>query len=520
MDQIENLASSKKRWRFALKGFIHPKSIVMLFMGFSAGIPILLIFSTLSVWLREAGVERAMVTFFSWAALGYSFKFVWAPIVDRLPLPKFIYQLGRRRSWMLVSQIAISISILWVSFFDPQTAIVMTAIGAVLIGFSSATQDIVIDAYRIESADENIQSMLSAMYIAGYRIGMLIAGAGSLWLADLLGGDEYNYQVWATVYRIMALMMIIGIATTLIVDEPKRDYDITSFKSANDYTRFLFLFLVSIVVFGLTFILTSNIGTIAKSFFSQNVGVFEHLTGFVIEALRFTLALLFAGFTAHAFVRIGVVSQSHLNETYIEPITNFFTRYGRSALLIIILIGTYRIADIVMGVIANVFFIDMGFTKSQIAMYSKFWGLWATILGGFIGGVCSLRLGVNLTMLVGAVLAAGTNILFAYLATQDPEGTLLLMVIVADNLSAGLATAAFIAYLSSLTSISFTAMQYAIFSSVMTLIPKILAGYSGIVVDNVGYPIFFIGTGILGIPVIFLVIYAGRISQSTSLIQT
>ncbi|MBW2513580.1 MAG: MFS transporter, partial [Deltaproteobacteria bacterium] len=172
----------------------------MLFLGFSAGLPILLIFSTLSVWLREADVERSTVTFFSWAARGYSFKFVWAPIIDRLPFPILSARMGRRRGWLLVSQISIIASLLWISLFDPKIALTMTAVGAVMIGFSSATQDIVIDAYRIESAPADLQSMLSSMYIAGYRIGMLVAGAGSLWLADWWGQNTYDVSVWANVY--------------------------------------------------------------------------------------------------------------------------------------------------------------------------------------------------------------------------------------------------------------------------------------------------------------------------------
>ena len=245
----------------------------------------------------------------------------------------------------------------------------------------------------------------------------------------------------------------------------------------------------------------------------NDVGMMSRLAGFLVEILRLAIAIALAAMIAWVLVGRGLVSRAHVRETYIEPVADFFRRYGHSAIIVIALIGTYRIADIVMGVIANVFYLDMGFTKIQIAMYSKFWGLWATIGGGLLGGILSVRYGVNRTMFLGAVLAAATNLLFAYLATQEPETMLLLWVIVADNASAGLATAAFVAYLSSLTSIAFTAMQYAIFSSVMTLVPKILAGYSGTVVDSVGYAMFFVGTAILGIPVLFLVVWASRLSR-------
>ncbi len=179
---------------------MHPKAIAMLFLGFSAGIPILLIFSTLSVWLREAGVDRSAVTFFSWAALGYSFKFLWAPIIDMLPLPFLTRTLGRRRAWLIIAQGFIIVAILWMASVDPAdnpNNLTLMAMAAVLLGFSSASQDVVIDAYRIESADKSLQALLSSMYIAGYRMGMLVAGAGSLFLADYLGGnDGYSYHAW------------------------------------------------------------------------------------------------------------------------------------------------------------------------------------------------------------------------------------------------------------------------------------------------------------------------------------
>ena len=210
-----------------LRLFFHRRVVTMLFLGFSAGIPLLLIFSSLSLWLREAGAERAAVTYFSWAALGYSFKFVWAPLVDQLPLPWLTRMLGRRRAWILTAQFAIIVAILAMASIDPaanQSSLTLMALAAVLLGFSSATQDIVIDAYRIESAEVELQAMMSATYIAGYRIGMLVAGAGSLYLADWFGtsGEAYDYQAWQWTYCAMALAMLIGVATTLVIDEPQR----------------------------------------------------------------------------------------------------------------------------------------------------------------------------------------------------------------------------------------------------------------------------------------------------------
>ena len=214
-----------RSWLETAKAFKHPRVITMLFLGFSAGIPILLIFSSLGLWLREAGVSKSSVTFFSWAALGYSFKFVWAPLVDKLPIPALTKILGRRRSWMLLSQIAIIGAILWMAQTDPTNpeSLTMMALAAVLLGFSSATQDVVIDAYRIESADSNLQTLMSSTYIAGYRIGMLVAGAGALYLASYFGSDKgsYNYQAWQYSYSLMAGVMLIGVGTTLLIKEPE-----------------------------------------------------------------------------------------------------------------------------------------------------------------------------------------------------------------------------------------------------------------------------------------------------------
>ncbi|MFW5450557.1 MAG: MFS transporter, partial [Methylophagaceae bacterium] len=211
-------------WRQTIRAFKHPRVVTMLFFGISAGLPLLLIFSSLSLWLREAGIERSAVTYFSWAALGYSFKFVWAPLVDKLPLPVLTRWLGRRRSWILLSQLMIVLAIVLMAMIDPATnALTMMAVAAVLLGFSSATQDIVIDAYRIESADSELQALMSSTYIAGYRIGMMLAGAGGLFLASYFGStiDSYSYSAWQTTYFAMASLMLIGIITTLIVSEPE-----------------------------------------------------------------------------------------------------------------------------------------------------------------------------------------------------------------------------------------------------------------------------------------------------------
>jgi PAT family beta-lactamase induction signal transducer AmpG len=502
-------------WLDTIASFKHPRVITMLFLGFSAGIPILLIFSSLGLWLREAGVERSAVTFFSWAALGYSFKFVWAPLVDKLPLPFLTRWLGRRRSWMLLSQFAIIIAILWMGMTDPlanDNSLTIMALAAVLLGFSSATQDVVIDAYRIESADSDLQAMMSSTYIAGYRIGMLVAGAGALYLASYFGSEKanYSYVAWQWTYAIMSAVMLVGVVTTLLIPEPTRQREDTAKHSASDYLSFLLLFILAVVAFIATFYFSSELVKASKSSLTELFSN-KHLASFIVETLRLFAGIIIAGIVAKLVVLSGIVQQSMLNETYVAPVKDFFHRYGLSlAVLLLVLIGLYRISDIVLGVISNVFYQDLGFTKIEIANVVKTFGLFMTIAGGFLGGLLSVRFGVMKILFLGAALSAATNILFMLLANAGHDMTMLYIVISADNLSAGLASAAFIAFLSKLTNISFTAVQYAIFSSLMTLLPKILGGYSGSMVDAMGYPQFFMFTAILGIPVLVLIAVAGK----------
>ncbi len=481
----------------------------MLFLGFSAGVPILLIFSTLGLWLNEAGVAKSSITFFSWAALGYSFKFVWAPLVDRLPLPILTRALGRRRSWMLVSQLAIMGSIILMSSVDPQAdieSLELMAIGAVLLGFSSATQDIVIDAYRIESADKDMQSMLSATYIAGYRIGMLVAGAGGLFLASYLGSTKelYSVDAWSNTYLIMSLIMMIGVITTLVIREP-RSISAAMHYSTADYARFFGLFLAIVAAFIATFIYSSDLVKTLKPALSE-IFLNKHLSGFIIGTLRMMLAIASAYIAARILVGLNIVNRSMVNNTYVDPIKDFFNRYGLSvAILLLAVIGLYRVSDIVLGVVANIFYQDIGFTKVEIATVSKTFGLFMTIAGGFLGGLMAIRFGIFRVLFLGALLSALTNLLFIVLANIGHDMTWLYITITMDNLSAGLAGAAFIAFLSSLTNIKFTAVQYAVFSSLMTLLPKIFGGYSGTLVETFGYSEFFVITTLIGLPILYLV---------------
>ena len=495
-------------FRDSISAYKNPRVFVMLFLGFSAGMPLLLIFSTLSIWLSEAGVQRSAVTYFSWAALGYSFKFVWAPLVDKLPLPFLEYWLGKRRSWLLLSQLMVMSSILFMAMSDPSSnaGLGYMAVAAVLLGFSSATQDIVIDAYRIEAVESTLQALMSASYIAGYRVGMIFAGAGALYLASWLGTtrEAYVYLSWQLTYVAMAGAMLVGVATTLLIREPDRRRDSSFLNSTTDYLRFLFLFTCVVTALILAYILLAD-GIEAMKSKLVSLGMDLSLAAFLTEAMRLLSAVSVAGVVSWLLVMAKVADRRALQETYVDPIAEFFGRYGKMALLILLLIGFYRVSDIVLGVISNVFYADMGFSKGQIATVTKVFGVWMTILGGFVGGFLTIQYGVLRVLTLGAVMTVITNLLFIPLANNPGNVALLSVVIGADNITAGLAAAAFIAYLSSLVNISFTAMQYAMFSSMMTLFPKLLGGYSGSMVDSLGYESFFFISSMMGLPVLALI---------------
>nr|WP_243454014.1 AmpG family muropeptide MFS transporter [Oceanisphaera pacifica] len=426
-------------------------------LGFSSGLPILLVFGTLSFWLREAGVSRTSIGFFSWVALAYGVKWLWSPLVDRLPLPILSRLMGRRRSWMLFSQLLIMGALTGMAFAEPTQHIMAFALFALAVAFASATQDIVIDAYRIEAAPEHLQGALAAAYMTGYRLAMIMAGAGALAIAAWAGSDlGYDPIGWQTAYLSMAGFMLVGVITCLLIHEPNIDLR------------------------------------------QQASAQAEHKQQLISQGYP----RLLAGFIA--FMRSAVVA----------PFAEFFQRFGKQALIILALIACYRISDVVMGVMANPFYVDMGFSKSQIATVTKVYGVIMTLVGAALGGILVSRFGTLRILMLGAVLSAGTNIMFAAMAQLGPDVRLLTLIISLDNLSAGIATAAFITYLSSLTNVAFSATQYALFSSVMMLLPKFLAGFSGIVVDGYGYTPFFIGTAAIGLPVLGLIKQVGRAASS------
>ncbi len=432
----------KKPWRDIWKVYAEAATLRMLLLGFSAGLPLLLVFGTLSFWLREAGIDRTTIGYLSWVGLAYGFKWVWAPLVDRLPIPILTRLLGRRRSWLLLAQLTIICALVGMALTDPRVALTPVVWCALAVAFGSATQDIALDAYRIESADTQRQAALAAAYQTGYRMAMIWAGAGALWIAaraEVPNAALYQQGAWQTAYLAMAASMLLGVATVLLSPEP----------AARAWTP------------------------------SRNVS--EWLKGALVE-----------------------------------PFADFLRRYGKQALLILALIAIYRISDVVMGIMANPFYVDMGYTKDEVAAVTKIYGVIMTLAGAFVGGAMAMRFGVMKVLMLGAVLSAGSNLLFAWLGSRGHDVNALIFVISADNLSSGIASAAFIAYLSSLTNINYSATQYALFSSMMLLLPKFLAGYSGKYVDTFGYSHFFTATALLGVPVLVLVWLASKTQNSAA----
>ena len=470
----------------------------MLLLGFSSGLPILLIFSTLSVWLFKAGIDRSTITLFSWVGFTYAFKYLWSPIVDNFKIP-FFDKMGHRRGWLLFTQLMIIASLILTSLTDPAKSLLFITISITLLAIFSSTQDILIDAFRIESSPIYLQGPLSSMYIAGYRLAMLIGGAGSLWLASYLGSEIYNKNVWKTVYLIMALFMVVGVTTTLLSKEPK----INNKKNLkiNEHAKFLFVFILSLAGFIFLY-----------NFINNPFGENEIIKKFLFSIMRIFLCFAFFGVIIFSMMSTKYISKTIVKKIYLDPVLNFLNRYGKFAFSILFLIALYRIADVVMGVMANIFYLEKGFNINQIATYSKFFGVFATIAGGFLGGFFCLKFGTMRSLFLGAFIASSSNLLFAWLAISEPSIKFLIGVITADNIASGFAGAAFVVYLSALTSLKFTATQYALFSSIMLFIPKLVAGYSGSWVDAIGYSNYFVVTALLGVPVLILIIWLSKVA--------
>jgi PAT family beta-lactamase induction signal transducer AmpG len=387
----------------------------------------------------------------SWVGIIYSVKFFWAPVVDRLELPVLGRLLGRRRSWMLVAQAGIAVGLANMAHMDPTGNLGVVAALALLVAFSSATQDISVDAWRIEAAPPLMQGAMAAAYQLGYRVALMVASAGALWIAADHG--------WTTAYTTMAVLVGIGIVTTLAIREPQ-----------------------------------PRVAREALDLEPRVIGWLERKAHWP-QALR-QLGSWF----------IGAV---------VCPFVDFFTRYGvRLGILMLAFIASYRLADFTMGVMTNPFYLDTGFSLKEIAAVAKGFGVFMSLLGTLVGGVAVARLGLVRTLALGCLMVIAANLMFAVFAWLGrPSIAGLAVVISADNVAMGIAGTALIAYLSSLTSASYTATQYALFSSMYALPGKLLMGTSGFVVDAVGYPAFFAYTATLGLPALVLLFLLSRRQQ-------
>lgn len=446
------------RWQRVIAPYAHPRVATMLFLGFSSGLPFPLVLTTLSARLRQAGIDRTTIGYFSLVGLAYSLKFFWSPFVDRVQLPLF-GRLGRRRSWMLLAQIGIAIGLIALALHDPSSSATTIAWLAVFTAFCSATQDIAVDAWRIEVVSAEWQGSMAAAYQIGYQLALIAGGAGALFAASGYG--------WTTSYLLMASAAGVGVATTFLIAEPEA---------------------------------TIDRATLAQE--SRVVAFLEH-------AQRWPRPLK----NAVAWV-IGAV---------ICPVVDFFARNGwRVALPILALILTYRLNYVTMGVAAIPFYLDLGYSLDEIALVSKGYGIALTLCGALFSGWLVKRHGIPVGLLVGCALLTAANAFYAFTADHlstfliahaaDPKASgpdigWLAAVVSLDNIANGIAGTAFIAYMSSLTNTAYTATQYALFGTLWSLPAKSLASQWGKIVDGFGYAPFFIYTAVIGLPSLLLIIW-------------
>lgn len=422
--QTDGAAAQRK---FGWRDLRDARVALMLALGFSSGLPLLMVFGTLSVRLREAGVPVTTIGLFSWLALAYSLKFAWSPLVDAFDVPWLARRVGRRRAWMMACQALVATSLVAAGLFDPATSLAATAAFTFLVAFGSATQDVVVDGWRIDAAPTEMQGIMAAAYQLGYRIALLAAGAGALYIADFVD--------WRAAYFAMAALMAVGLAASLLSPVVDR----APAEGASGAARFDF--------------------------------------GAAVKA----------------------------------PVADLYRRTGRALIPILALVALYRLPDFVAGVMANPLYVDVGFSKTQIANVAKIYGFWISILGAFVGGFAVSRLGLYRTLLIGAALGALSHALFSWLSYQGPRVEALVIVISVDNFAQSFSGTALIAYMSALTAAGFSATQYALLSSLYALPGKVLAGISGFVVVAYGYGAFFAGTAAIALPLFALVYAVGRI---------
>ena len=437
-------SSPLNRWRQSCLVYTDRRVLALLFFGFSSGLPLALTFGTLSLWLAEVGVSKTTIGLFALMGTPYTFKFLWSPFVDRLSLPYFTRRLGRRRGWAIVTQLALMATIAGLGATNPAAHPGLTALLAFAVAFWSATQDIVIDAYRVEILEEPQFGAGAATIVLGYRVGMLVSGAGALYLATFVG--------WFTTYVIMAALMVVGIVAVLVNPEPKVKKSRESLDQEERVAAYL--------------------------------RARPHLRGYMAKAL------------------------SWIYGAVISPFAEFVGRRGWFWILLFILL--YKFGDALAGVMGNPFYVELGFTKIQIANFSKAFGLAATIIGGVIGGLIVNRMGILKSLLICGLLQMVSNLMFAALAAAGNSTTMLALTIAIENLSGGMGTAAFVAYLSSLCNVAYTATQYALLTSLMAFGRTLLSSSGGWLADHMDWISFFVLTTVAALPGLLLLLWIAR----------
>ncbi|MCH8237740.1 MAG: AmpG family muropeptide MFS transporter, partial [Proteobacteria bacterium] len=432
-----------KGWLESARIYRDRRVLIILLLGFSSGLPLLLVFSTLSVWLKMEGVSLTAIGLFSLVRTPYTFKFLWAPVIDRISLPILTGMLGRRRGWALLTQAALMASIFAMATTNPSENPGLTALFALLVAFSSASQDIVIDAYRVEVLDDNEQGAGAGAIVLGYRMGMLTAGAGALWLASAF--------TWNQVYALIGGLVVVGMVTILLAREPLAGQSLES-ASAEE----------------------------------------ERIAGHLASGWTPRLARLLAWFF----------------EAVIAPFRDFMGHPGWAA--IILFIALYKLGESYLGVMANPFYVETGFTTIEIANVSKVFGLGAIIAGGLIGGVMVNRIGIMRSLLICGVLQIAGTLMFVVQALVGANVPMLMVTIAAENVTSGMATTAFVAYLSSLCNQAYTATQYALLSSFMAFTRDVLSASAGWAAEWLGWAGFFLFSAAAAVPGLAVLLWLMR----------
>lgn len=437
-----------RSWTRSFSVYLEPRVLSILFLGFSSGLPLLLVYSTLSAWLTEVGVSKTAIGLISLVGIAYAFKFLWSPLCDQVPIPVLTRLLGRRRSWMLFSQVILMAAIFAMAGNDPATeeGLWWTVFWAVIVAFASATQDIVIDAYRTEILETDKLGAGAANVVFGYRVGMLVAGGGALIVADFAG--------WYWAYVAMAGLVVVGMITVLLSPEPARAT-------------------------------------------SPEAEAFE------------AKGRVFMDRYAH----LPPPAQSAAAWVYgavIAPFGEFITARPRAWIGILLFIGLYKYGDALLGVMANPFYIEIGFTKTEIGAVSKGFGLAMTLAGAGLGGLLVARYGILRALLIAGFGQAASNLVFAVQAWVGPSVPMLIVTIGVENVTGGMGTTAFVAYLSSLCNVAYTATQYALLSSFMAAARTFFASGGGWLADRVDWITFFVLTTLAAVPGIALLFWLIR----------